>query len=90
MKDMIKAKFPQIQEISLPRNGKVWYIPQGNMTQYIGFSLDEINAVQNAIKLMELKNMADFEELQSLVYKVKASMGKDAISRIEPDAEFLM
>ena len=90
MKDMIKERFPQIREIPLPRNGKAWFIPQGGLSSYVGFSLNEINALQNAVKLMKNRKMPDAEELQNLMHKVKACMGKDALTRMEPDAEALM
>lgn len=90
MKDMIKSKFPQIQETTGRYNHKLWFIPQNNNNQYIGFCLNDINALQNAIKLMKTKKMNDAEDLQNLMNKIKVCMGKGALNRIEPDAEILM
>ena len=64
MKDMVKVQFPQIQEISGAYNTKKWYIPRGTLGNYIGFSLNEINALQNAIKLMKSKLPEDVEALE--------------------------
>ena len=90
MKDMVKVQFPQIQEISGAYNTKKWYIPRGTLGNYIAFSLNEINALQNAIKLMKSKLPEDVEALENVMYKIKASMNADALNRIEPDAEALL
>ena len=90
MKDMVKEQFPQIQEINGAHNAKKWFIPQGTLNQYVGFSLTEINALQNAIKLMQTKLPEDVESLENIMHKIKASMSKDALNHIEPDAEALL
>lgn len=90
MKDMVKQQFPQIVEIKGAYNSKRWYIPQGTLNNQIGFSLNEITALQNAIKLMKTKSLSDVEFLETLMYKIKSSMNKDTLNRIEPDAEALL
>ena len=90
MKDMVKAQFPQIQEISGPHNTKNWFIPRGTINNYISFSLSEINALQNAIKLMKTKLPEDVEDLENVMHKIKATMNSDMLNRIEPDAEALL
>ena len=37
MKDMVKAQFPQIMEISGAHNTKNWSIPRGTINNYISF-----------------------------------------------------
>ena len=54
MKDMVKEQFPQIKEVNGAHNAKRWSLPQGSLNNFIGFSLNEVNAIQNAIKLMKL------------------------------------
>ena len=90
MKDMVKEQFPQIKEISGAHNTKRWYIPQGSLGQYVGFSLTEINALQNAIKLMKTKMPEDVAAIETVMHKIKASMSSEALNRIEPDAEALL
>lgn len=90
MKDMVKEQFPQIKEISGPHNTKHWYIPPCSLGQYVGFSLGEINALQNAIKLMKKRQPEDVAELEIMLYKIKSSMSKESLNRIEPDAEALL
>ena len=90
MKDMVKSQFPQIKEISGAHNTKRWLIPEGSLEQYVGFSLNEINALQNAIKLMKKKLPEDVDALETLMCKIKSSMSKDALTRIAPDAEALL
>ena len=90
MKDMIKAQYPQIQEIRESSNIKRWYLPKANQDNIIGFSLNEINALQNSIQLAKSRNLNDVDCLESIMHKIKASMNKDAFTRMEPDAEMLL
>lgn len=90
MKDMVKEQFPQITEINGARNTKRWCIPQGTSRNFIGFSLNEVNALQNAIKLMQKKLPEDVDALENILNKIKASMSKENLNRIEPDAEALL
>ncbi len=90
MKDMVKLQFPQIKEISGPHNTKRWLIPQSSLGQYVGFSVSEINALQNAIKLMKTKLPEDVDTIETVLHKIKASMSSEALNRIEPDAEALL
>lgn len=89
MKDLIKEKFPQLQEVK-DKNKKHWFIPQGQLNYLISFSLNEVNALQNAIKQAQSSSSVDVEFLESIMYKIKASMSKDVRNRIEPDAEVLL
>ena len=90
MKDLVKLKFPQLKEVSGAHNLKHWYLPSGSLNQYVNFSLDEIVALQNAIKLMKKKDPATGDSLETVLTKVKATMGKTTLNRIEPDAEVLL
>ncbi|MBO6289025.1 MAG: WYL domain-containing protein [Alphaproteobacteria bacterium] len=90
MKDMVKEQFPQIKEINGAHNTKRWYIPPCSLGQYVGFSLTEINALQNAIKLMKTKMPEDVAAIETVMHKIKASMSSEALNRIEPDAEALL
>ena len=90
MKDMVREQFPQIKEINGLHNTKRWYIPQGSLGQYVGFSLTEINALQNALKLMKTKMPEDGAAIETVIHKIKASMSNEVLNRIEPDAEALL
>ena len=90
MKDLVKAKFPQLKEVSGAHNLKHWYLPSGSLNQYVSFSLDEIVSLQNAIKLSKKKDPTACDYLESVLNKVKVLMGKSNLNRIEPDAEVLM
>ena len=90
MKDLVKAKFPQLKEVAGPHNLKRWKLPTGAMDQYASFSLDEIVSLQNAIKLMKKKDPASGDNLENILNKVKVLMGKSNLTRIEPDAEVLL
>lgn len=90
MKDMLKEQFPQIQEISSAHNQKHWYLPKDSLSQFVGFSLAEINALQNAVKMMKNKLPEDAEAIETVMNKIKATMSSEALNRIEPDAEVLL
>ena len=90
MKDLVKAKFPQLKEVSGAHNLKHWYLPSGSLNQYVSFSLDEIVSLQNAIKLSKKKDPTASDYLESVLNKVKVLMGKSNLNRIELDAEVLM
>ena len=90
MKDSIAEKYTQLKEISGQYNTKRWSLPKGTGREMISFSMEEIHALQNAVKLMSAKNMIDSQYIETAVHKIKALIGKDAINRIEPDAEALL
>lgn len=89
MKDLIKEKFPHIREIK-NKNKKRWTITHGHLNHLISFSLNEVNALQNAIKQARNNSSADVEFLENLMCKIKSLMTKDVRNRIEPDAEALL
>lgn len=90
MKDSIAEKYAQLKEISGQYNTKRWSLPKGTGREMISFSMEEIHALQNAVKLMSAKNIIDSQYIETAVHKIKALIGKDAINRIEPDAEALL
>lgn len=90
MKDMVKSQFSQIKEITGAHNTKRWVLPSSSIDKYISFSLTEINALQNAIKLMKKRLPEDVNALETMLYKIKSSMNSDILNRIEPDAEALL
>ena len=90
MKDSIAKKYPQIQEISGRYNTKRWRLPQGTGKEIITFSTEEIHALQNASKLLATKNIIDARYIDTVLHKIKAIIGKEAVNRIEPDAEALL
>ena len=90
MKDSIAEKYPQLKEISGPYNTKRWSLPKGTGKEMVSFSMEEIHALQNAAKLMGNKSIIDAHYVSSVLHKIKAIIGKDAVNKIEPDAEALL
>lgn len=90
MKDAIKLKYPNVKEVTGEQKVKRWSLPKGEIGGNQYFSLNEINALQNAIKQMRVSNNLDAEYLENALYKIKASMERDVFNRIEPDAEVLL
>ena len=69
MKDLIKEKFPQIQELK-DKNKKRWFISQGQLNHLVSFSSNEVNALQNSIKQARNNASVDVEFLESLMCKI--------------------
>ncbi|MBQ8677298.1 MAG: WYL domain-containing protein [Alphaproteobacteria bacterium] len=90
MKDAIAQKYPQLQEISGRYNTKLWKLPQGAAKEMVSFSLDEVHALQSAIKLMQTHHMMDSHYLDRMLYKIKSLMGSEVVTKLEPDAEALL
>ena len=90
MKDSIADKYPQLKEINGRYNTKRWYLPKGTGKEMVTFIMEEIHALQNASKLLASKSMVDTHYIDNVLHKIKAIIGKDAINRIEPDAEALL
>ncbi len=90
MKDLIQSKYPQIQTISGPHNLKRWTLPKTNTTGLVNFTLNEITALQNAIKWAQNHAPNDADYLETVLGKIKSAMSKEAVNRVEPDAELLL
>ena len=90
MKDNLKEKYPNIKEEVVEKNIKRWSLPKGEFEGHQHFSLNEINAMQNAIKLMRSSNSVDADYLENVLNKIKVSMDRVLFNRIEPDAEVLL
>ena len=90
MKDSLKEKYPNIKEEVGEKNIKRWSLPKSEIGGNQYFSLNEINAMQNAIKLMRSSNSVDADYLENMLNKIKVSMDKALFNRIEPDAEVLL
>ncbi len=90
MKDAIKLKYPNIKEEIGEQKVKRWSLPKGDINKSFYVSLDEINAMQNAIKLMKNSHSLDAGYLENILNKIKASMDKTLFNKIEPDAEVLL
>lgn len=90
MKDVVLEKFPQAQKLKGQGNTSRWVIPNGSVNNFVTYTTDEVVSLQNAIKLMGNKSAADEANLTSLMNKLKATMDKKVLNRIEPDAEVLL
>ncbi len=90
MKDAVADKYPQLREMNGWYNTKRWYLPKGTGREMVSFSVEEIHALQSAVKLMARKRMLDEQYITTVLHKVKAIIGKNALNRIEPDAEALL
>ena len=90
MKDTVIKKYPQTEEFSGRYNAKRWKLPKGTGSEIISFSMEELHALQNASHLMLSKNIPDCKYLDTILYKIKAIIGKDATHKIEPDVEALL
>ncbi|WCL55544.1 helix-turn-helix transcriptional regulator [Gimibacter soli] len=83
--------FPQL-DIQTGDNGvKRYRIPNGTFDKLIGFSIDELMALETAAQKIDLKGYEDDAKLvRSSIRKIKALMKPDERNRISPDLESLL
>ena len=91
MRDMITTHFVQTEVICGENNTKRWFIPQGTLKDLIQFSAEELAVLEFVYELLEKEQLNDKKEaFRGIIEKIKASIKKDVMRRIEPDAEVLM
>ncbi len=91
MRNTIERIFPQIEEAHSEGRTKRWRLPSGTVNRLTAFSIEEIMALENAIKLADRDGQTDqAETLKSLLMKIQA-LQPDKQRRItEPDLEVLL
>lgn len=91
MRDMIKTKFPQIEEIAGENGVKRWFIPQGTLRDFIQFTAEEVSLLESTKELFRQNNMTEkLKILERLTDKIKANIKSNVMRRLEPDVDALM
>jgi predicted DNA-binding transcriptional regulator YafY len=90
MRDAIERVFPQMEQANPGEAPKRWRIRSGAVNALVGFSADELGALNTAANLMRRDNLDDgAARLDALASKLKSLIHPDAARRIGPDLELL-
>jgi predicted DNA-binding transcriptional regulator YafY len=80
-----------MEEVTTGERIKKWRIPSGTMDRLIGFSAEELAALENAIRVFERDNREDEASvLVTLGAKLRAVQKPDIARKVEPDLEALL
>lgn len=91
MRNMIKVKFPQIEENITEKGVKRWSIPQGTLRDFTQFSAEEVSLLESAKELFRQNNMMEkLNILERLTDKIKSNIKSNVMRRLEPDIDALM
>jgi predicted DNA-binding transcriptional regulator YafY len=90
MRDVIERVFPQLEQANPGELPKRWRIRAANVSNLAGFSVEELAALNSAIKLLRRENLAEpLARLETLSAKLKSLIRPEVARRIEPDLEAL-
>lgn len=90
MRDAIERVFPQLEQANPGELPKRWRIRSGIISNLAGFSVEELAALNSAIKLLRRDNLSEpSARLETLSAKLKLLIRPEAARRIEPDLEAL-
>jgi predicted DNA-binding transcriptional regulator YafY len=90
MRDAIERVFPQLEQANPGELPKRWRIRSGTISSLAGFSVEELAALNSAVKLLRRENLSEpLARLETLSSKLKSLIRPDAARRIEPDLEAL-
>ena len=90
MRDAIERVFPQLEQANPGELPKRWRIRSGIVSNLAGFSVEELAAVNSALKLLRRENLPEpMARLKTLSAKLKSLIRPEAARRIEPDLEAL-
>ena len=90
MRDAIERVFPQLEQANPGELPKRWRIRSGVISNLTGFSVEELAALNSAVKLLRRENLSEpLARLETLSAKLKALIRPEAARRIEPDLEAL-
>jgi predicted DNA-binding transcriptional regulator YafY len=90
MRDAIERVFPQLEQANPGELPKRWRIRSGTISNLAGFSVEELAALNSAVKLLRRENLSEpLARLETLSSKLKSLIRPDAARRIEPDLEAL-
>ncbi len=91
MRDAVLRNFPQVVERIDADRVKRWHIPSGTLDRLIAVDVDELAALENAIRMLEASNRSDqAAALTGLESKLRAVLKPETARRVEPDLEALL
>jgi predicted DNA-binding transcriptional regulator YafY len=90
MRDAIERVFPQLEQANPGELPKRWRIRAGTISNLAGFSVEELAALNSAVKILRRENLSEpLARLETLSAKLKSLIRPEAARRIEPDLEAL-
>jgi len=90
MRDAIERVFPQLEQANPGELPKRWRIRSGIISNLAGFSVEELAALNSAVKILRRENLSEpLARLETLAAKLKSLIRPDVARRIEPDLEAL-
>ncbi len=91
MRDAVERIFPQMMEAYSEGRTKRWRLPSGTLNRLTSFGVEEILALENAIKLATRDGQDDqVENLKSLLSKLQTLQPDNQKRITEPDLEALL
>ena len=89
LKDAVLCVFPQAEEVPTGEKTKRWRIPAGKLNDLVAFSIEELAALETAVRIMRHGSMdADADQIASVLTKLRAV--KQVGSRAETDLDALL
>jgi predicted DNA-binding transcriptional regulator YafY len=90
MRDAIERTFPQLEQANPGEVPKRWRIRAGTIGNLVGFSVDELAALNTAINVLRRDNLSEpASRLESLSSKLKSLLRPEVARRMGPDLEAL-
>ena len=90
IRDALLRVFPAIEERLDEDRKKYWRLPPGTFSGLVSISAEELASLRTAVRtLSEGKHIKTVRDLQTLEAKLKSTLGKSELRRIEPDLEAL-
>src|ERR1700681_124274 len=86
MRDAIERVFPQMEQANPGEVPKRWRIRGGALSNLVGFSVEELAALNTATRVLRRDNLAEAAaRLETLSAKLKSLVRPEVARRIAPD-----
>jgi predicted DNA-binding transcriptional regulator YafY len=91
MRDRVLRAFPHAVEVYTGERTKRWRIPLGTVNRLLGFSVEELGALEQAIAVLDRDNLdRQANHLKSLQAKLRSVIKPEIARKVEPDLEALL
>ncbi len=90
LRDAVERVFPQMEPVETGERTKRWRLPSGALARLTDCSVDQLAALNTAIKLLTREGLdVQAEELEKLHLSLRGALRPDHLRRLEPDLEAL-
>ena len=91
MRDAVLRNFPQAEEVATEERTKRWRLPTGTLDRLVNVTVDELAALEGAIRLLDRDNRQDeTAALSTLSGKLRALMRPEVARKVGPDLEAML